>query len=303
MICAGFDGRAGGRDAVALALALGGGDREPLTVVAVVPFPPAAFGEEDERAAAKADTWDELCARLRDRGERVIAERLGADLLAGVTYERRIVLDDSPARALMAFAESDSPRVLTLGSTERGRLGRVFAGTIPNKLLSGGPCAVAVAPRGLAEREPAPPATVAVAFNGSEESRRALEQGAAIASRFGATLVLLAVVEPQGPLAFEREITQEAGQILRGEGLADARADALRAEAERALAAAEDSIEARIEVMHGDPVRRLIERTDAGVDLLVVGSRGYGPLRRAFLGSVSSPMLERAGCPTLVVPR
>jgi hypothetical protein len=39
------------------------------------------------------------------------------------------------------------------------------------------------------------------------------------------------------------------------------------------------------------------------VDLLIVGSRGYGPLGRLFHGSTSHVLARRAGCPLLVLPR
>jgi nucleotide-binding universal stress UspA family protein len=37
--------------------------------------------------------------------------------------------------------------------------------------------------------------------------------------------------------------------------------------------------------------------------VLVVGSRRFGPLRSALLGGVSSPLIERAACPVVIVPR
>jgi len=46
----------------------------------------------------------------------------------------------------------------------------------------------------------------------------------------------------------------------------------------------------------------LVERSRE-LDLLVVGSRGYGPVRHALLGSVTSKLLQAAACPVLVVPR
>jgi nucleotide-binding universal stress UspA family protein len=43
----------------------------------------------------------------------------------------------------------------------------------------------------------------------------------------------------------------------------------------------------------------------AGEDLrlLVMGSRGYGPARRALLGSVSAGVVHDIACPVMVVPR
>jgi nucleotide-binding universal stress UspA family protein len=38
-------------------------------------------------------------------------------------------------------------------------------------------------------------------------------------------------------------------------------------------------------------------------DVLVCGSRGYGPARRVLLGGVSSRLLRHARLPVIVVPR
>jgi nucleotide-binding universal stress UspA family protein len=39
------------------------------------------------------------------------------------------------------------------------------------------------------------------------------------------------------------------------------------------------------------------------VDILVVGSRGYGPVKRLVLGSTSDYLERHARCPLLVLPR
>jgi hypothetical protein len=41
----------------------------------------------------------------------------------------------------------------------------------------------------------------------------------------------------------------------------------------------------------------------AEVDLLIVGSHGYGPLRRVMLGSTSVNLQARARGPLLIIPR
>jgi nucleotide-binding universal stress UspA family protein len=53
----------------------------------------------------------------------------------------------------------------------------------------------------------------------------------------------------------------------------------------------------------GDPVKKLIEAAEVGVDLLVLGSRGFGPVLRLLIGSVSSRVIRGAPCPVMVVPR
>jgi nucleotide-binding universal stress UspA family protein len=59
-------------------------------------------------------------------------------------------------------------------------------------------------------------------------------------------------------------------------------------------------VESRIEA--GDPARAICEvAREARADVVVVGSRGHGFLRRALMGSVSSHVLHHAPCPVLVV--
>jgi nucleotide-binding universal stress UspA family protein len=52
----------------------------------------------------------------------------------------------------------------------------------------------------------------------------------------------------------------------------------------------------------GDPAEVLVERSRE-LDLLVIGSRGYGPVRHALVGNVSWAVIRSASCPVLVVPR
>jgi nucleotide-binding universal stress UspA family protein len=51
----------------------------------------------------------------------------------------------------------------------------------------------------------------------------------------------------------------------------------------------------------GDPGRALVAET-ANTGLLVLGSHGRGPVRRALLGSVSAHVVREARCPVIVCP-
>jgi len=72
---------------------------------------------------------------------------------------------------------------------------------------------------------------------------------------------------------------------------------------DEALAQIPDGLRPAAKLIEGDAVPALTEEGEKGVDLLVLGSRGYGPLRRVLLGSVSSALVKSAPCPVLVVPR
>ncbi len=56
-------------------------------------------------------------------------------------------------------------------------------------------------------------------------------------------------------------------------------------------------------LLSGDVVDALAALDDRDLDLLVCGSRGYGPLRRVLLGGASSKLVRRAATPVMVVPR
>jgi len=55
-------------------------------------------------------------------------------------------------------------------------------------------------------------------------------------------------------------------------------------------------------VVVGDPAGELVAATE-DLDLLVLGSRRWGPVHRLALGSTSERVIRHAACPVLVPPR
>lgn len=56
-------------------------------------------------------------------------------------------------------------------------------------------------------------------------------------------------------------------------------------------------------LISGEPVDELVNVASAPGTLLVVGSRGYGPLHRVLAGSDSRRLVRSAPCPLIVTPR
>ena len=76
---------------------------------------------------------------------------------------------------------------------------------------------------------------------------------------------------------------------------------ALRPEAAE-LRARVSSVDVRVTV--GLPTPEILRNADATeTDLLVVGARGLGTMKRLLLGSVSETVLRHASCPVLIVRR
>ncbi|WP_395695123.1 universal stress protein [Nocardioides sp.] len=140
--------------------------------------------------------------------------------------------------------------------------------------------------------------TVVVGTDGSDQAHAALLWAAEHASRTGARLRLVhAVVLPvMGGLAWRTEAVAQAERLVR----------AIDEDAHRELGRAaglvrhrHPGLEVDTDCVHGDPREAVLAGTAAG-DLVVVGSRGQGPVRSLLLGSVSAAVVRHAECPTVV---
>jgi len=130
------------------------------------------------------------------------------------------------------------------------------------------------------------------AIDGSDGGNAAVEKALALAADLGATVTFVCVRKPVprflGSPFYERSLHQD----LKG----------ARSVVERAMElAAEAGIEADGEIVEGDPADEIVSLADnRAADLIVIGSRGRGPLAGALLGSVSSAVVQHAQSPVLV---
>ncbi|KAL0917111.1 hypothetical protein M5K25_012158 [Dendrobium thyrsiflorum] len=64
----------------------------------------------------------------------------------------------------------------------------------------------------------------------------------------------------------------------------------------------EKNVAVNTEVVVGDPKEKICEViTNLNADLLVIGCRAFGPIKRMFLGSVSNYCINHVSCPVIVV--
>jgi nucleotide-binding universal stress UspA family protein len=189
-------------------------------------------------------------------------------------------------------AERTGAALVVVGSSHRGPVGRVLPGSTGERLLHGSPCPVAIVPRGHAQ---APIETIAVGHDGSAESDAALATACALAARFRASLRVIRVFDPSAVAA-----PLVAG-INAGPYLVELERDR-REELERVVAGLADDVHGEAVFLTGSPGRELVGHSQSA-DLMVVGSRGYGPARAVLLGGVSHVLVRDAACPVLVLPR
>jgi nucleotide-binding universal stress UspA family protein len=277
-ILTGVDGTGSGRDAVALAVSLARATGAHLIVASVYPEDRrSSEGEAEEAAAAALD------------GAR--------ELVVDVPAEFRAVAAGSPARGLAELAEAEEPSMVVVGSHRSGPIGRVASGGTAERLLHGTPCPVAVAPRGYRKLPRPGLRRVGVAFVDTPEGHEALRVAADLAAQANAALTLYSVVGVKSTWFIPEQVRPEQETIP-----AEVRAE-YQAAIDKALANLPDGLQATGELLYGDVVDELSLLGERGVDLLVSGSRGYGPVRRVLLGTVSSSLVRQSSVPVLVVPR
>jgi nucleotide-binding universal stress UspA family protein len=226
---------------------------------------------------------DEVADDLEDSNELLDRERIEADVKA----ELLSVVSASPGRGLHQQAEKQGADLLVVGSCRHGAFGRAILGDDTRAAVNGAPCAVAIASVGYAERRE-PIAKVGVGYNGSPESDAALAVARALAAPTGATVHALEVVSIPS-LAYGGLMAPAIGESI----------DALLQEASSRMEQLSD-VEGR--AVYGLTGEELAAFGDE-VDILVVGSRGYGPVRRLVLGTTSDYLERHARCPLLVLPR
>lgn len=201
----------------------------------------------------------------------------------------------SAAEGLHRQAVESNAALVVIGSSSRSGLGRLLPGGTAERLLSGSAVPVAVAPKGYAERE-AGRAVVGVGFDDAPESQQAVKWAAGLARRSGASLELLAI---HAPLAFGGAAVSGA---LGTESVNEVLGKELQSQSEKLAETLPSDLSVVSRLFKGDPSRVLVEHSQQ-LDLLVLGSRGYGPVKSVLLGSVSSYVIHNAYCPILIVPR
>jgi nucleotide-binding universal stress UspA family protein len=137
---------------------------------------------------------------------------------------------------------------------------------------------------------------VVCGVDGSPEARDALRVAASLANGLGNRLIVAHVAEHPGYAtpdllgavhwSAEEPSVEEAGTVLLE-----------RVAVDEVLPTAEQR------VLIGRPAEQLAElAAQERADVIVVGSRGRGAFKAAFLGSVSHDLVGLAPCPVVIVP-
>lgn len=268
----GIDGRSGGRDAVALARRLAAPSAR-ATLAHVYGYDEGPPGSGTMLLRDQLEGGRDLLAAERERGWPA------AETVCGYA--------GSVGRGLHEIAQQRGADLLVVGSCHRGVVGKVLMGDDTRAAFSGVPCAIAIAPHGY-ELADGKLEMIAVGYDGRPESQVALDVGRTLAHRTGAAITATWVITHEDVRRHAELPADWPHQTALLVAQAQAQLDDI------------DGVAGHAE--YGGP-REELTTLALGADLLIVGSRGYGPLGSVFHGSVSSYLERHVQSGLLVIPR
>lgn len=139
---------------------------------------------------------------------------------------------------------------------------------------------------------------VMLATDGSPTAERATDTAIELAKLLDTELVVVTVWNiPYTTVGFApAPLPADVGKPLETDARKTATAAAARAQ--------EAGVETRLAVLRGFPAEEIcLAAEEYQPRFLVIGSHGWGAVKRAVFGSVSTTVLHHAHCPVLVVPR
>jgi nucleotide-binding universal stress UspA family protein len=268
-----------GPDVLAFASAWSKASGRPLVIVTVYPgAAPIGMGRVDS----------EWVAYNREQAQLILDE--ARKTLGGTDASYRAIPADSASHGLNDALESAGEGALiVLGSRKTRGTRRTAPGSTADRLLQGAPGPVVLVPWAYEEYAATAIHRVAVAFIDTPDGAAALSTGSELANEVGAELQLISVL----PDTLVRPSLGEPTTF----------ATEQRRQFESAVEGAAKELGATAKLLDGPVVDTLADLLPEDVDLLVCGSRGYGPARRVLLGGVSSRLLKHARVPVVIVPR
>jgi len=245
---------------------------------------PSSFEPEVRRQLEKRtrERIDELVGRIESSGGDVAGSHLGVG---------------RPDAVIIGQAEQIGAGVIVMGSRGFGRIRRALTGSVSDSVVRHAHCPVLVV-RGEAVVFPN---KILLATDGSEEANLASSTAADLARGTGSELHIV-YVEPAS-YVYEMAEWEASRADMRGEleRAAGEMADSRLQEQLQKIGEAGAQI-AGTYARVGFPDAEIVALAGKlGAGLIVMGSRGRGPLRRALMGSVSDSVVRHAHCPVLVV--
>lgn len=207
-----------------------------------------------------------------------------------------LVRRGAAAKIVLEVARQRSARLVVIGPHRRAALLDALRGTFTERLLRNAHCPVLIVRRTPARDY----GNVLLALDGSRSARHVVAAAESLVPQAGANRSVVHAHEPPYE-AMMGSVGVRDDSVARYVAASMDQAGAMIRDELRASSPNPGRYRVRvIDSRPGPAIRRALRVLDP--DLLVLGSRGLGRIRRAFLGSTAFDALKAAKCDVLVVP-
>jgi nucleotide-binding universal stress UspA family protein len=276
----GIDGSDDSRAALRWAAALAHRLELPLHALQAWQYPPTAILPVG--GSTLPGTWrtdEEIETTLRGFIAEVLGDQPAVEVVPHAGH--------GPAAAALLQTANRHTEQLIVGSRGLGGFKGLLLGSVSHQLAEFAPCPVSVVRRPADVPASERVTHLLVGTDGSDHAARAVGAAGELAARLEVPLTVTLVVAP-------RRVREDAASSL----------DASYEDLEATWAGLRDEgVDLHFAVAVGDARTILLEVAhDRGADLLVVGSRGLGPVKKLMLGSVATALIAHSDVPTMIVP-
>lgn len=241
-------------------------------------------------------SYDDYSRSAREETVQLLRREAWNARVAGGRVVGEHLCEGKPAEEVLALAQELDADLVVVGSRRAGRIKRLIAGSVSERVVHRASCPVLVVCGGEGTW---PAGRVVVADDGSEPARRAGDLAAEIASLSGSEVVVVRAYEyPPEPVGgWSAQDRRELDEVL----LRNRRDLKKRAEQLEEIAPCRPKTKL-IKSKAASAINLVGEESEGEQTLFAVGSRGLGAPKRALLGSVSTETLRTANGSVLIVP-
>jgi nucleotide-binding universal stress UspA family protein len=221
----------------------------------------------------------EILGQVEQRGGQIVNDALALFKEEGVTADAKMLSRGDPADSILTLSKGYD--LIIIGAHGENEKDPYALGSETKKVIRHTERPT------LIIKKINPLSKLLVCIDGSEHSIRAFEYALRFAEKMGSSITLLNVQEPQ-IYDISPKTAAEIGEKILSKALNLAEGEKRKVDKR---------------VKFGIPSVRITEVAEEGnYDLIVLGSRGLGTIRRFLLGGVSDDVSNYAKCSILVIP-
>lgn len=292
------DGSNFAEQALLYARAIAGADAE-YVLVQVVPEADPIFGLLGKRLLTHEQVQHAMV-----EGARKGLERARTEWIKDCPHVSIEVVEGDYAGEILAVAERRQVDLIVMATHGRGALDRLVIGSVADRVARTSPIPVML----IHPRDEVPPEPSALRFerlivplDGSDLAKQALPFAGRIATQLHIPVLLVRVTDLPRELSAVTAYGAAFSPQIYDELLAEGRAEAEQALVDAEAVLSEMGATVSHQLLEG-PVVKAIAGVTGAHDVIVMTSHGHGGIRRWFLGSVATKLINQPELAVVLVP-